>query len=100
MRVTVVVVEGADFGGATLVALLSSGRSDRVRVRSRLHAVAADASSDEPASPSGFASPARDGWFTGGRVCNGEARMAALPAGTVTFLFTDLEGSTRLWEAH
>ena len=24
--------------------------------------------------------------------------MAELPAGTVTFLFTDLEGSTRLWE--
>ena len=24
--------------------------------------------------------------------------MSELPAGTVTFLFTDLEGSTRLWE--
>ena len=26
--------------------------------------------------------------------------MSELPAGTVTFLFTDLEGSTRLWEEH
>jgi predicted ATPase/class 3 adenylate cyclase len=26
--------------------------------------------------------------------------MSELPAGTVTFLFTDLEGSTRLWEQH
>src|SRR6478735_12851869 len=26
--------------------------------------------------------------------------MEGLPAGTVTFLFTDLEGSTRLWREH
>src|SRR5262245_2673832 len=26
--------------------------------------------------------------------------MAELPSGTVTFLFTDVEGSTRLWQDH
>jgi class 3 adenylate cyclase len=28
----------------------------------------------------------------------GESRMDRLPSGTVTFLFTDIEGSTQLWE--
>src|SRR5260221_825587 len=28
------------------------------------------------------------------------AATFALPAGTVTFLLTDIEGSTRLWETH
>src|SRR5262245_63784 len=28
----------------------------------------------------------------------GEEGMPALPGGTLTFLFTDIEGSTRLWE--
>jgi len=26
--------------------------------------------------------------------------VTELPSGTVSFLFTDLEGSTRLWEEH
>ena len=26
--------------------------------------------------------------------------MPEIPSGTVTFLFTDIEGSTRLWEHH
>jgi predicted ATPase/class 3 adenylate cyclase len=30
----------------------------------------------------------------------GDEQRSELPSGTVTFLFTDLEGSTRLWEAH
>ena len=45
----------------------------------------------------------------GGPIClinsvNGRGRrggrVAELPSGTVTFLFTDIEGSTRLWEEH
>jgi predicted ATPase/class 3 adenylate cyclase len=35
-----------------------------------------------------------------GAVSTGGLGAGALPAGTVTFLFTDLEGSTRLLEAH
>src|SRR3712207_7723184 len=37
--------------------------------------------------------PAKSGRWLG-------SSMAELPTGTVTFLFTDIEGSTRLWERH
>ncbi|MBV8668265.1 MAG: hypothetical protein JOZ28_03535, partial [Candidatus Eremiobacteraeota bacterium] len=29
-----------------------------------------------------------------------QAAATALPSGTVTFLFTDIEGSTQRWESH
>src|SRR5579864_3731492 len=42
-------------------------------------------------APRGFRSvPPRDTWTP----------MQPLPAGTLTFLLTDIEGSTRLWEQH
>jgi predicted ATPase/class 3 adenylate cyclase len=40
--------------------------------------------------------PLRVSWDTAGR--REGVGLAELPQGTVTFLFTDLEGSTRLWE--
>ena len=47
-----------------------------------------------------FCAPRRAG--DGGPVCLVDlaVRWPELPSGTVTFLFTDLEGSTRLWEEH
>jgi class 3 adenylate cyclase len=35
-----------------------------------------------------------------GLSCLPTASRAVLPSGTLTFLFTDIEGSTRLWERH
>ena len=40
----------------------------------------------------------RVAWLTYRSGANEGGRVAELPSGTVTFLFTDLEGSTRLWE--
>ena len=43
----------------------------------------------------------RGRWLTGSSAARGRGeRVAELPSGTVTFLFTDLEGSTRRWEEH
>ena len=42
----------------------------------------------------------RIAWFTCLSGCGPGGRSGELPSGTVTFLFTDLEGSTRLWEEH
>ena len=40
----------------------------------------------------------RFAWFTCLQAADHGGRGGELPSGTVTFLFTDLEGSTRLWE--
>src|SRR6516162_8054452 len=42
----------------------------------------------------------RFAWFTSGWEGPGRGPMSALPTGTVTFLFTDVEGSSRLWEQY
>src|SRR2546423_4407900 len=53
----------------------------------------------QPAAPRSSVAP-----FPGGAAVDQEStrmdKAAPLPSGTVTFLLTDIEGSTRLWEAH
>jgi class 3 adenylate cyclase len=43
--------------------------------------------------------PSEQAAVHGGAVPPGEPEAADVPAGTVTFLLTDIEGSTRLWES-
>jgi predicted ATPase/class 3 adenylate cyclase len=65
--------------------------SDPGSVPARAAAGAGGATVVRPAAGDGLAS----------RRGSGRGALATeLPQGTVTFLFTDLEGSTRLWEAH
>ncbi len=51
-----------------------------------------------PVSADRFASSAR--WFVVQTEDVGDWASGVLPVGTVTFLLTDVEGSTRLWEAN
>ena len=69
----------------------------------RMRALLAQAHGDEAALPRLSGSLPRDGdiaWLRGAYgVGRGDAMTAAAPSGVVTFLFTDVEGSTRRWEA-
>ena len=70
---------------------LAAYDSDPGSVPARAAAGAGGATVVRPATGDGLAS----------RRGSGPGDLATeLPQGTVTFLFTDLEGSTRLWEAH
>ena len=69
----------------------------------RLRALLARAHGDEASLPRLSGSLPRDGDIAGLRgahgVGRGDAMTPAAPSGVVTFLFTDIEGSTRRWEA-
>ena len=69
----------------------------------RMRALLARAHGDEDRLPRLSGSLPRDGhiaWLRGAHgVGRGDAMTAAAPSGVVTFLFTDVEGSTRRWEA-
>ena len=69
----------------------------------RLRALLARAHGDDDRLPRLSGSLPRHGdiaWLRGAHgVGRGDAMTAAAPSGVVTFLFTDIEGSTRRWEA-
>ena len=69
----------------------------------RLRALLARAHGDAAAYarlPGSLPRHGENAWLRGAyRVGRGDAMTAAAPSGVVTFLFTDVEGSTRRWEA-
>src|SRR4029077_2495961 len=83
-------------------------RANRPRIRPERNPAAADARAAGPCPrrrgrlPRLSGSLPRDGdiaWLRGAHeVGRGDAMTAAAPSGVVTFLFTDVEGSTRRWE--
>jgi class 3 adenylate cyclase len=52
-----------------------------------------------PAGPRGTRRTRQPASGPGGAVLAGGAPLSGVPSGTVTLLFTDVEGSTRLWDA-